>query len=49
MKKILSLLALMMLVTMQAEAARGRQPCSGSKGGISTVVLKGDSSVMMAA
>lgn len=41
MKKILSLLALMMLVTMQAEAARGRQPCSGSKGGISHCTAEG--------
>lgn len=35
MKKISLLLVLSILFTLQAEAARGRQPCSGSKGGIS--------------
>lgn len=35
MKKLIPLLAFSLLITMQAEAARGRQPCSGSKGGIS--------------
>ncbi len=34
MKKINLLLLLSILFTQQAEAARGRQPCSGSKGGI---------------
>lgn len=34
MKKISLLLLLSVLFTLQAEAARGRQPCSGSKGGI---------------
>ncbi|MGV2878742.1 hypothetical protein [Pantoea vagans] len=34
MKKISLLLVLSILFTQQAEAARGRQPCSGSKGGI---------------
>lgn len=41
MKKILSLLALIMLFSTQAEAARGRQPCSGSKGGISHCTTEG--------
>lgn len=41
MKKILSLLALIVLFTTQVEAARGRQPCSGSKGGISHCTAEG--------
>lgn len=35
MKKIIPLLMLSLLVATQTDAARGRQPCSGSKGGIS--------------
>lgn len=35
MRKLILLLILGMLFTAQADAARGRQPCSGSKGGIS--------------
>lgn len=34
MKKLIFLLISGMLLTAQADAARGRQPCSGSKGGI---------------
>lgn len=34
MKKMILLLALGLFFTLQAEAARGRQPCSGPKGGI---------------
>lgn len=34
MKKIILFLAFYVLCPLQAEAARGRQPCSGSKGGI---------------
>ncbi|MBB1199807.1 hypothetical protein EGM70_05765 [Enterobacteriaceae bacterium 89] len=34
MKKIMLFLMFSILFTLQAEAARGRQPCSGSKGGI---------------
>ncbi|EAT8924028.1 hypothetical protein SR02_003221 [Salmonella enterica subsp. arizonae] len=35
MRKLILLLVSGMLFTAQADAARGRQPCSGSKGGIS--------------
>lgn len=41
MKIIIPLLALFMMMTTQAEAARGRQPCSGSKGGISHCTADG--------
>ncbi|MBE3287115.1 hypothetical protein [Enterobacter cloacae complex sp. P31C] len=34
MRKLIFLLVLGILFTAQADAARGRQPCSGSKGGI---------------
>lgn len=34
MKKTTLFLVFYVLFTLQAEAARGRQPCSGSKGGI---------------
>lgn len=34
MKKLIPLLVFSLLVTLQAEAARGRKPCSGAKGGI---------------
>ncbi|EOF9300312.1 hypothetical protein [Enterobacter bugandensis] len=34
MKKLSLFLMLSVFFTLQAEAARGRQPCSGSKGGI---------------
>ncbi|MEE9659094.1 hypothetical protein [Enterobacter cloacae complex sp. CARB60] len=34
MKKLSLFLMFSVLFTLQAEAARGRQPCSGSKGGI---------------
>jgi len=34
MKKLIFLLVSGILFTAQADAARGRQPCSGSKGGI---------------
>lgn len=34
MKKIMLFLVFSILLTFQAEAGRGRQPCSGSKGGI---------------
>lgn len=34
MKKISLFLMISILFTLQVEAARGRQPCSGSKGGI---------------
>ncbi|ECO5910650.1 hypothetical protein FYD77_19200 [Salmonella enterica] len=34
MRKLIFLLVSGMLFTAQADAARGRQPCSGSKGGI---------------
>lgn len=34
MKKIILFLALSVLFTIKADAARGRQPCSGAKGGI---------------
>ncbi|MNZ31663.1 hypothetical protein D3C78_489680 [compost metagenome] len=34
MRKLIFLLASGILFTAQADAARGRQPCSGSKGGI---------------
>lgn len=34
MRKLIFLLVLGILYTAQADAARGRQPCSGSKGGI---------------
>lgn len=34
MKKIMLFLIFCVFFTLQAEAARGRQPCSGSKGGI---------------
>ncbi|PLR50952.1 hypothetical protein CYR40_00135 [Chimaeribacter arupi] len=35
MKKTISILALSLLIISHADAARGRKPCSGSKGGIS--------------
>lgn len=41
MKKIIIFLALNILLTLQAEAARGRQPCSGSKGGIAHCTSNG--------
>lgn len=41
MKTLLSLFALLILITTQADAARGRQPCSGSKGGISHCTSEG--------
>ncbi|WP_449567250.1 hypothetical protein [Lelliottia nimipressuralis] len=34
MSKLIFLLVSGILFTVQADAARGRQPCSGSKGGI---------------
>ncbi|EAT8925516.1 hypothetical protein FBQ61_16385 [Salmonella enterica] len=34
MRKLIFLVVSGMLFTAQADAARGRQPCSGSKGGI---------------
>ncbi|WP_039495164.1 hypothetical protein [Pectobacterium odoriferum] len=34
MRKLIFLLVSEMLFTAQADAARGRQPCAGSKGGI---------------
>lgn len=42
MAKIISLLLFGLLITTQADAARGRQPCSGSKGGISHCTSRGE-------
>lgn len=41
MKKLISILALSLLLISQADA-RGRKPCSGSKGGISHCTSGGD-------
>jgi len=41
MKKILLIAALGLLIVSHAEAARGRKPCSGAKGGISHCTSSG--------
>jgi hypothetical protein len=41
MKKLSLFLMFSVLFTLQAEAARGRQPCSGSKGGIAHCTTDG--------
>lgn len=41
MKKWIPLLVFSLLVTLQAEAARGRKPCSGAKGGIAHCTTDG--------
>lgn len=41
MRKIILLLVSGILFTAQADAARGRQPCSGSKGGIAHCTSEG--------
>lgn len=41
-KKLLPLLVLSLLIATQTVSARGRQPCSGSKGGISHCTSGGE-------
>lgn len=41
MKSLLSILTISLIFMSQADAARGRQPCSGSKGGISHCTADG--------